>query len=157
MTFWEKIANISWWYYLVFIYIAIAGYTSTKPRTFYPRQLLLGYGIFQCLSLIGLVSLYSFSIHMLTLYLAGMLLGTCLGWLIFKIAKVTYAPETQSFQVKGSYFFLILLVGFALFKFYYESDLLNLIDSIGMNLILGILPGLFLGRLCFSFKFLKAR
>lgn len=162
MTLSEQVANISWPFYLMLIYLIYINYKNTKPSLIPIRKLLLIPVLF---ILIGGFTLRAAPLHYsisISLWLTGLATGSMIGWMLYKYQPVQAIKESKQLYRPGSWSSLIILfmvLGMQAVNFIssvYRPTLLSQQWYILLWLFMySSLAGLFLGRFAYSLRCLK--
>ena len=160
-SIWEAIANTPWWVFVLFIFLVRIGLLARKPHIISMKQLLILPIMFFALSLVAIFNLKFQTINLL-LWAGAILFGIVLGWLHFRLLKISAIKEKAMLYVPGSWNVLIIILTLFALKYYYNyeialnSQMLNN-PKIIMVLMLsyGLFTGLFIGRITYAFRCLR--
>jgi hypothetical protein len=141
------------WVFILFFVLLAFGYYQSKDRVVNRNKVTILPAAMLVLSFYGVLSAFGSTPFALSSWLAGVAITACLGLKFVNPSGVSFATETRSFSVSGSWlplalmmaiFFTKYAVGVILARKHPIAGNLAFIGSI--SLIYGLLSGVFLAR-----------
>lgn len=157
----EILTHTPLWVYGLFVGLIFVGWQQTRERYVkQPTLLILPLGML-ALSFFGATSSFGYSLTIMLLWLAGVLLSTIIGLLLFSVSSASYQAQNASFKVPGSWWPMIFIM--AIFFTKYAVGVLTSIKPelfanaalvLSLAAFYGILSGTFIAR---AIRVLKVR
>lgn len=162
-SFWQMLAETPWWLHAFCCYVIYLGYLATKPRTILVKRLFSASVISLILSVLVFFSLVDFTVFNVITWIDAFALGCGLGWLHYRIIKVTAADDKTTLYLPGSWGVLIFILALlaAVGSYRYQFTLATQPSALHQHLssmlaIYAFFTGLCGGRCFYSWRCVKA-
>lgn len=140
------------WVLILFFVLLLLGYVQSKDRTLgYTKALLMPYAMF-LFSLYGVLVSFGWG-YTLLLWVVGIGIGIYLGMRLSVVHAVVYVPSNESFIIKGSWFWCVLIMLLFCIKYSIGVMLARQLDlvhtlffSASVSAVYGLFSGIFFAR-----------
>ena len=154
--------NTPWWVYLIFIYILFIGLRAAKGGVIHIAKLFIIPIVFLWLSIDTLTGSVGVTSAHVLLWLAGILLGSCVGvWQLGRL-KIEVDQTKKLIKLPGTWTTLIFALAVFVAKYYFSYEMAvrpSVIHDHGfvysMLIISGFLTGTFVGKVLYALYKLK--
>jgi hypothetical protein len=141
------------WVFILFFVLLAFGYYQSKDRVVNRNKVTILPAAMLVLSFYGVLSAFGSTPFALSSWLAGVAITACLGLKFVNPSGVSFATETRSFLVSGSWLPLALMMAIFFTKYAVGVILARKLPIAGelpfigsISLIYGLLSGVFLAR-----------
>lgn len=161
----QFLQHTPWWVYVLFFYLLSRGLAARKPAEVSLQKLAIIPVLLTVWSLAELVRLYGLTASAVSIWLAGLVVGVALGWLLLRGLAITVDAQTGVIHRPADYTLLPLVLATFAVKYAFgaiaatspallQEPMFRLAD-LGLS---GLFSGLFVGKFAvYAAKYFSAR
>lgn len=165
----DALKGTPWWVFALFVYLLIVGIRAMKPVSLSLKRMnlfILLVLVFAGWTIYSFISRHGVEIGKILMGISSFLVGSIVGWLIGRKAKISIDHTEKKIRLPGSILPLILILLMFGLKYFFaytyatdpaakESALVTAFDILSTTLIAGIFFGRFLSLFTRYFKGFK--
>ncbi|PIQ42376.1 MAG: hypothetical protein COV52_05225 [Gammaproteobacteria bacterium CG11_big_fil_rev_8_21_14_0_20_46_22] len=144
-----------WWVYLLFFYLIKQGIAATTTRTVSLKKLVILPIVLSVWSIIDLIKFSHVTPGLFVMFMAGVVLGVWLGWIIVCRQRIAWANRAEyTLQISGNYSTLVVLLVVFGAKYFFGATmsenphwLHELVPLYALFFISAVIVGVLFGRL----------